>query len=217
MATSKQAAATKSAAKQPTTAKKTTAKPAATKPASATKTTAAKQAPAKKAPAKKAPAKNEPSTKAATPAPTGTAPAGSAKTAKSSKAPAKLAVREDESPWTAAELAEVRAELISMIDRMTAELNEMEQDLVGLIRDSGDGAGDDQADAGTKNFATDYEYTVAQKARESLLQSQHALERIDDGTYGTCESCGKPIGKLRLQAFPRATLCMQCKQLQERR
>jgi RNA polymerase-binding transcription factor DksA len=50
-----------------------------------------------------------------------------------------------------------------------------------------------------------------------LQQSLHALERIADKTYGTCESCGNPIGKLRLQAFPRATLCMSCKQKQERR
>lgn len=128
-----------------------------------------------------------------------------------------LVVRDDESPWTADELAEVRGELAAVIDKRTAELSEMEADLAGLIRDSGDGAGDDQADAGTKNFATDYEYAVAEKARQSLLQSVHAMERIDDGTYGVCESCGKPIGKLRLQAFPRATLCLQCKQAQERR
>jgi DnaK suppressor protein len=36
------------------------------------------------------------------------------------------------------------------------------------------------------------------------------------GTYGICEVCGKPIGKYRLQAFPRATLCMACKQAEER-
>ena len=41
--------------------------------------------------------------------------------------------------------------------------------------------------------------------------------RIEDGTYGICESCGEPIGKMRLMAFPRATLCMTCKQREERR
>jgi DnaK suppressor protein len=48
-------------------------------------------------------------------------------------------------------------------------------------------------------------------------QTEHALARIEAGTYGVCESCGKPIGKARLQAFPRATLCVACKQRQERR
>ena len=52
---------------------------------------------------------------------------------------------------------------------------------------------------------------MANNSREMLDQSEHALERIDDGTYGICESCGNPIGKLRLQAVPRATLCRSCK------
>ena len=54
-------------------------------------------------------------------------------------------------------------------------------------------------------------------AKHLLEQTRHALERIDAGSYGDCESCGTPIGKMRLQAFPRATLCMTCKQKQERR
>jgi DnaK suppressor protein len=49
-----------------------------------------------------------------------------------------------------------------------------------------------------------------------LRQAEHALERLDAGTYGTCENCGNPIGKGRLQAFPRATLCVTCKTKQER-
>ena len=48
-------------------------------------------------------------------------------------------------------------------------------------------------------------------------QAERALQRIDNGTYGVCESCGQPIGKARLQAFPRATLCVSCKQKEERR
>ena len=53
---------------------------------------------------------------------------------------------------------------------------------------------------------------------EDLLdQGERALCRIDAGTYGVCESCGKPIGKARLLAFPRAALCVECKQRQERR
>ena len=49
------------------------------------------------------------------------------------------------------------------------------------------------------------------------IQFERALERLDAGTYGLCEICGKPIGKARMQAFPRATLCVECKQKQERR
>ena len=86
-----------------------------------------------------------------------------------------------------------------------------------MLRDSGDGAGDDQADAGTKTFEREHEMSLANNSREMLAQAKRALRRIEDGTYGICESCGNPIGKARLQAFPRATLCVSCKQKEERR
>jgi DnaK suppressor protein len=59
--------------------------------------------------------------------------------------------------------------------------------------------------------------SIAANARDMLVQSERALARIAAGTYGVCESCGESIGKARLQVFPRATLCMSCKQKQERR
>ncbi|MEO8852045.1 MAG: TraR/DksA C4-type zinc finger protein [Allobranchiibius sp.] len=138
--------------------------------------------------------------------PQGTAPAGE-----------KLQVRGDETPWTKDELAAVKSELEGDVERLNAELRGVENEIAELIDDSGDGAGDDQADVGTKSFEREHEFTLAQNSQGMLEQSQHALERLADGTYGVCESCEKPIGKLRLQAFPRATLCMQCKQKQERR
>ena len=48
-------------------------------------------------------------------------------------------------------------------------------------------------------------------------QMERAIERVDADTYGRCESCGNPIPKARLQAFPSATLCVTCKQREERR
>jgi RNA polymerase-binding transcription factor DksA len=50
-----------------------------------------------------------------------------------------------------------------------------------------------------------------------VQQTERALERINNKTYGKCEECGNFIGKARLQVFPRATLCMVCKQKEERR
>jgi len=78
-------------------------------------------------------------------------------------------------------------------------------------------AGDDEADASSKLFEREHELALSNNTRELLEQTEHALDRIEAGTYGVCESCGKPIGKARLQAFPRATLCVACKQRQERR
>ncbi|GAA1256893.1 hypothetical protein GCM10009646_51170 [Streptomyces aureus] len=131
--------------------------------------------------------------------------------------PGELAVRPGEDPWTPAEVEEARAELQSEALRLNSEIESSEKALVGLMRDSGDGAGDDEADTGTKNITREHELSLAANAREMLQQTERALERLDAGTYGICENCGNPIGKARMQAFPRATLCVECKQKQERR
>lgn len=131
--------------------------------------------------------------------------------------PGELAVRPGEDPWTPEEAEEARAELQSEALRLGAEITSSEDALAGLMRDSGDGAGDDDADTGTKNITREHEMSLAANAREMLEQTERALERLDAGTYGICENCGNPIGKARMQAFPRATLCMDCKQKQERR
>ncbi|MFF0088694.1 TraR/DksA family transcriptional regulator, partial [Streptomyces canus] len=131
--------------------------------------------------------------------------------------PGELAVRPGEDPWTPEEVSEARAELTDEALRLRTEITTSEESLVGLMRDSGDGAGDDQADTGTKNITRESEMALAANAREMLLQTERALGRLDAGTYGLCENCGNPIGKARMQAFPRATLCVECKQKQERR
>jgi RNA polymerase-binding protein DksA len=131
--------------------------------------------------------------------------------------PGDLAVRPGEDPWTLEEVEEARAELLSEVERLGTEISSSEAALVGLMRDSGDGAGDDQADTGAKNITREHEMALAANAHEMLVQTERALDRLDAGTYGLCENCGDPIGKARMQAFPRATLCVECKQKQERR
>ncbi|MFF2849437.1 TraR/DksA family transcriptional regulator [Streptomyces sp. NPDC058001] len=131
--------------------------------------------------------------------------------------PGELAVRPGEDPWTPEEVEEARAGLLTEAQRLRDEIASSEASIVGLMRDSGDGAGDDEADTGTKNITREHEMALAANAREMLEQSERALERLDAGTYGICENCGNPIGKARMQAFPRATLCVECKQKQERR
>ncbi|MDT9681530.1 TraR/DksA C4-type zinc finger protein [Streptomyces sp. TRM76323] len=131
--------------------------------------------------------------------------------------PGELAVRPGEEPWTPEEVAEARAELEGEVRRLREELAVSEAALSGLMRDSGEGAGHDEADTGTKNITREHEMALAANARATLEQTQHALQRLDAGTYGLCEVCGKPIGKARMQAFPRATLCVEDKQKQERR
>jgi RNA polymerase-binding protein DksA len=201
------------------------AAPAASAPAAkkAVKKTAAKpaQRPAASGPANKVPASRggrlaaaKPKAEALPAAAEATAPAarptgrGAADT---------LPVRPGEDPWTTEEVAEVEADLRAEVERLRADVASADTALADLLRDASDGAGDDQADAGSKNFEREHEMSIAANAREMLVQSERALARIAAGTYGVCESCGESIGKARLQVFPRATLCMSCKQKQERR
>jgi len=132
-------------------------------------------------------------------------------------APTPVVVSENESPWTATEMKSIKSEISKELDRLRKELAVVEQEMDALIQESGEGAGDDQADAGTKTFEREHEMSLVINARDMVLQTERALERIENKTYGNCEECGSPIGKARLQVFPRATLCMLCKQKEERR
>jgi DnaK suppressor protein len=131
--------------------------------------------------------------------------------------PKSLPVRPGEDPWTKAELNEVKAALDADIVRFESQIEISTAELVGLLRDGSEGAGRDPADVGSANFERDAEMSLANNAREMLDQSRLALRHIELGTYGSCDNCGQPIGKGRLQAFPRATLCVSCKQREERR
>jgi RNA polymerase-binding transcription factor DksA len=132
-------------------------------------------------------------------------------------APTPVTAGDGEAPWSAAELKAIRTEIAKDLARLQKELAVVEAEMNELISDSGEGAGDDQADSGTKTFEREHEMSLVINARDMVLQTERALDRIDNKTYGNCEECGNAIGKARLQVFPRATLCMICKQKEERR
>jgi DnaK suppressor protein len=157
------------------------------------------------------------STTARTAAATSAAPSPPARSTKARPDVDALPVRSGEEPWTDEELAEVDADLRAEVDRLRADVDSAEQTLGDLLRESGTGAGDDQADTSSKNFEREHEMAIANNARDMLVQSERALARIAAGSYGECESCGQAVGKARLQVFPRATLCKDCKERQERR
>ena len=211
-------------------AKKAPAKKAPAKKAPAKKTPA-KKAPAKKSPAKKTPAKKAPAKKTSSvTTPTRTSVASSPRVsadvtrpkapvavAGTASASVQLAVREDEDPWTEAELAVIREQLSEELDNLSLELAAMRSELDELMSEVADAAGDDQADTGSKTYEREHEMSLMASVTDMREQVQHALTMVDSGEYGRCESCENPIGKVRLQAFPRATLCLSCKQRQERR
>jgi DnaK suppressor protein len=130
---------------------------------------------------------------------------------------AALSVRQGERRWTEAELARVHDQLAEEAAELRADIGKTESDIADRLSDAVGDAGDDQADVGAKTYEREHELALALNSRELLAQTERALARITSGTYGICESCAEPIGKARLQAFPRATLCVTCKQREERR
>lgn len=130
---------------------------------------------------------------------------------------ASLPVRDGDEPWSADEVAEVIGTLQADAARMARNLAAAQDTLADLMTEGADGAGKDPVDVGSSQFERDQEMSLAHNAQLVYDQSRLALKMLDEGTYGICEVCGKPIGKARLQAFPRATMCVACKQREERR
>ncbi|MDX1509935.1 MAG: TraR/DksA C4-type zinc finger protein [Nitriliruptorales bacterium] len=100
-----------------------------------------------------------------------------------------------------------RSELLSQIDELDAEAD------VKNWRDGG--FDDDPADSGSANIERERAQSLARHARGMLDQIDAAIDRIEDGSYGTCTRCGKPVERARLNALPYAELCVSCKQLDE--
>ncbi|MGH3682550.1 MAG: TraR/DksA family transcriptional regulator [Natronosporangium sp.] len=119
---------------------------------------------------------------------------------------------------SAAETERIRAALAARRDELREEYQLHLAEIAELQRDRlTDSAGDDQADTGSKTFEREQEISLANSILERSTQVERALERLDEGSYGWCERCGNAIPVERLAAFPSATLCVTCKQLEERR
>jgi DnaK suppressor protein len=119
---------------------------------------------------------------------------------------------------SAAETEKIRVALTERRDELQQEYDESLTEITALQRDRlADSAGDDQADTGTKTFEREQEITLANNLLERITQVERAIDRLGEGNYGYCERCGDAIPVERLAAFPSATLCVTCKQLEERR
>lgn len=143
-----------------------------------------------------------------------------AKSAAKKTAPAPPAAAETDAQQlrTESEQAELRAALKERLDELVEEQQRYTDSITLAQRERlSDTAGDDQIDSGSKTVEHEHEVAVAGSLSERIRQVSHALERLDEGAYGFCERCGKPIPAARLAAFPSATLDVNCKQLEERR
>jgi DnaK suppressor protein len=138
-------------------------------------------------------------------------------TAAAQSGAASFPIRQGEDRWTEAEISDLSGQLNTEATELRAEIERTEADIAARLGDAVSDAGDDQADIGAKAFEREHDLALIYNARELLEQTERALARIESEAYGSCESCDQPIGKARLQAFPRATLCVRCKQREERR
>ena len=108
-----------------------------------------------------------------------------------------------------------------------AQLLDLRSRVLGAAHDIVEGDVDDSelsSAAGDQHIADHASEMVDREVDESLEENaellvrdiDHALRKIDEGTYGKCERCGREIPPERLEAVPYATLCVTCKQLEER-
>lgn len=139
------------------------------------------------------------------------AKAASTKSGATEKAPVKKTRTAAETEKIRVALVERRDELQTEYEQSLTEINELQRERLA------DSAGDDQADTGTKTFEREQEITLANTLLERITQVERAIDRVGAGNYGYCERCGNAIPVERLAAFPSATLCVTCKQLEERR
>ena len=87
-----------------------------------------------------------------------------------------------------------------------------------LTDETGDlsiGSDDHLADSATETFMRELDDGLEENAERLLGEIDTALRRIDDGTYGMCVACGRPIDAERLEAVPWATLCLDDKRAEE--
>lgn len=112
-----------------------------------------------------------------------------------------------------------RERLVAERDRIGTDLRELDDEIVALGQDEnnvGAGVSNHIADNATDVMEQEKDLALSSNLRDRLRDTEHALERLDEGTYGICERCGKPISPERLDALPSATLCIECKALADK-
>jgi DnaK suppressor protein len=122
-------------------------------------------------------------------------------------------------PFTQKELADLKARLIQERGELEAQLKELEESTFSdnQSESSGDLTGDEEfADAGSATFERELDLSLVNNVVDLIEHIDKALAKIDEGTYGLCDRCGRPIEKARIRALPYANLCLADKQAEER-
>lgn len=123
------------------------------------------------------------------------------------------------SPFSKPEIESFRLWLIERRSALSGNVTKMEDE--ALRRSRQDASGDlssmpiHMADMGSDTFEQDFTLGLIENEEQELGAIEDAMERIDEGTFGVCEECSKPIPKERMKAIPHAALCLECKKKEE--
>ena len=124
------------------------------------------------------------------------------------------------SPFSQKELDDLRGRLENERTQLLAQLTAIEEATFSTTQSdvSGEVSFDDEnADAGTFTYERERDLSIENNVRDLLAKIDRALSRMDEGTYGLCARCGRPIEKARLKALPYVDLCIKDAQAQARR
>ena len=110
------------------------------------------------------------------------------------------------------ETRDTRATLLAERQAAVDRLAGLDREFAGIVEAAGSANADDEHDPEGATIAFERQHLAAllAQAREQLKQLDAALQRVDDGSYGVCARCGRPIGAARLGARPAADTCISC-------
>lgn len=119
-----------------------------------------------------------------------------------------------------ADLKAYKERLLSLRARLRGDVNQMADAALKKNRMEATGEPSSMpihmADIGTDNYEQEFTLSLMETEEDTLAAIESALERVEDGTYGTCEECGGVIPKLRLNAIPYTPFCIKCAQQLEK-
>jgi DnaK suppressor protein len=108
-----------------------------------------------------------------------------------------------------------RERLLALRARLQGDMTHMEDNALNGDHTKNTSMPNHMAELGSDNFDTELTLSLLGTDKDALDQIDAAIERIEDGSYGQCETCGVQIPKARLDAIPYAAQCVQCASQQE--
>jgi DnaK suppressor protein len=123
-------------------------------------------------------------------------------------------------PYTKKELGEFRTRLEEEREELLRRSQDIDENSFGTPQSelTGEMSFDEEfADAGSATFERERDLSISNNIKDLVEKIDHALDKIDEGTFGVCERCGNAIEKTRMRALPYAHLCIKDAQSEGRR